>query len=86
MGVGPNIQHLLGGSPESQVDEKEDDADDEADAANHDVGDTKEGILAAQDAGGGNNDRLGAGKISHWVIVTNLQLILILGGQTFLKI
>ena len=56
MGVGPNVQHLLGGSPESQVDEKEDDADDEADAANHDVGDPKEGILAAQDAGGGDND------------------------------
>ncbi len=79
MGVWPNVEHLLGCSPELQVDEEEDDADQEADAADHDVGDPKEGVLAPQEACGGDNDGFGSGELGHWVVVTNLKPILLVG-------
>ena len=67
------------------MDEEEDNANDEADAAHHDVGDPKEGVLAPQDAGGGDDNRLCPGELSHWIVVADHQLILHVGGQSLLE-
>ena len=61
------------------MDEEEDDADQEADAADHDVGDPEEGVLAPQDAGGGDDHGLGPGELGHGVVVFNHKPILHVG-------
>ena len=55
-----NIHHLLCCSAKFQVDEEEDDAHEEADAADDNVGDAQEGVLAAEDARGGDDHALGS--------------------------
>ena len=86
MRVWPNIQHLLGGSPELQVDEEEDDADQEADAADHDVGDPKEGVLASEPTGGGQDDTLGSFELINLVVILDVQLVLLSMRQSVLKV
>ena len=47
-----NIHHFLCCSAELQVDEEEDDAHEEADATDDNVGDAQEGVLPSKDACG----------------------------------
>ena len=68
-----NIHHLLCCSPKLQVDEQEDDAHEEADAADDNVGDAQEGVLPANDARGGDDHALGSLELRHLEVVANFQ-------------
>lgn len=61
------------------VDDEEDDAQQEADAAHGDVGNTQEVVLAAQETRGGEDHALAAAKGVHRVIVLHLQRVHTLG-------
>lgn len=47
------------------MDDEEDDAHEHADGADGDVGDAEEGVLPAQNRGGGENDALRPAERSH---------------------
>jgi len=86
LGVGSNVEHLLGGPPKPQVNEEEDDAHEEADAAHHNVGDPKEGVLAPQEAGRGDDDGLGPRELGHGVVVFYDEPILLVCRQSCLEV
>ena len=58
-----------------QVRGGEDGAEDDADATDDDVGDSEEGVAAAHDAAGGNENGLGAAKLGH------LEVCVVLVGE-----
>ena len=76
-----NIHHLLCCSPKLQVDEEEDDAHEETDAANDNVGDAQEGVLPAKDAHGRDNHALGSLELRHLKVVANLQPVGVVCSQ-----
>jgi len=49
------------------MDDEEDDAEDDADGADHEVSDPQEGVLTPQPGGGGQNHPLSPVKGHHWV-------------------
>jgi hypothetical protein len=70
-----NVHHLLRCPAELQVDEEENDAHKETNAANHDIGNSQEWILATKDASGGYDHTFGSLKLCHLKVVTNFQSV-----------
>ena len=63
------------------MDEEEDDAHEETDAANDNVGDAQEGVLPAKDAHGRDDHALGSLELRHLKVVANLQPVGVVCSQ-----